>query len=258
MRFRRVISVLVVCVCAFHAYAQIPIVPRDQLMSVTNPRHSSDSAFLKFDSKYVKAEPMNEDDAPRTFVYTFENVGSKEMTIKRLVSTCSCALASADRSTVSPGEKCSITVRYNPKGHPGRFERKIFVYTQDGNSPSAVLKLAVEVQYGTDLAGLYPVDMGKIRLRRPEMIFTKGKKAVESIRFVNVSGEDLRLGCEEMFLPECLSFRTEPAVVPDGREGMIHISYDPLKDDGVDRVRVVLKNTGLTPSRSTVKVMVKE
>lgn len=249
---------MIVCVCTLHAHAQIPIVPRDQLMSVTNPRHSSDSAFLKFDKKYIKADPMNEDDSSRTFVYTFENVGPRDLTIKRLVSTCSCALAVADKLTVAPGGECSITVRYNPKGHPGRFERKIFVYTQDGNAPSAVLKLAVEVQYGSDLSGQYPVDMGKIRLRRSEMIFTRGRKAVESIRFVNVSGEDLSLVCEDMFLPECLSFRTEPAVVPDGREGMIHISYDPSMDDGLDKTRVVLKNTGLTPSRSTVKVIVKE
>jgi hypothetical protein len=148
-------------------------------------------------------------------------------------------------------------VTYNPKGHPGKFERKIFVYTQDGNAPAAVLRLSVEVATGADLSQEWPVQMGGIRLRRSEVAFSAGAKGVEQLRFINLSGRPLALQCEENFLPECLSFRTEPEVVEDGAEGVIVISYDPSLPGVRDSMNVILKGLGLPPTKSSITVRIK-
>ena len=244
-------------VSAMTADAQLRMVSRDKLQEVANPALSADSASLSFEQKHIIAEPMNEDDAPTSFAYRFTNVGKETVTIKRLVSTCSCASAVCPVKEVAPGASAEISVTYNPKGHPGKFERKIFVYTQDGNSPAVVLRLSVEVATGADLSQEWPVQMGSIRLRRSEVAFSAGAKGVEQLRFINLSGRPLALQCEENFLPECLSFRTEPEVVEDGAEGVIVISYDPSLPDARESMNVILKGLGLPPTKSSITVRIK-
>ena len=254
MNLRRVISIISIwALAAMMASAQMRIIPREKVDEVSNPRLSEDSASVAFDVMHIIADPMNEDDAPKNFVYTLKNVGKETLEIVRLVSTCSCATATCPARYVAPGESAQINVRYNPKGHPGRFERKIFVYTQEGNSPAAVLKLTVDVSNGSDHAVLWPIQMGGIRLRTTEVTFTQGKKAVETISFINVSGKPLRLECETAFMPACLSFSCEQ--VENGKEGVMQITYDPSKPGARESLKLILKGLGLPPSKSSITVI---
>ena len=251
---RRILAVSIILLAGTPAFSQLRILPREKIESVANPRLSRDSAALTFDTRHIVAEPMNEDDAPKTFVYRFTNAGKEPLVIKRLVSSCSCAAAVAVKTEIGPGESSQIRVTYNPKGHPGRFERKIFVYTEGEDDPAAILRLSVDVSNGTDMSREWPVQMGPIRLRRQEVTFAEGVKAVEKMRFVNLSGKPLTLSCEEAFLPECLSFKTDPAIVADGEEGQIVISYDPSASGSRKTMKVILKGLGLPPSKATITV----
>ena len=238
---------VIVWAMACDASAQMKIISRERVEAVSNPRLSADSASVVFDTKHIVAEPMSEDDAPKTFVYKFRNVGDKPLQILRLVSTCSCASATCAVKSVAPGASAEISVKYYPKGHPGSFERKVFVYTQEGNDPAAVLSLSVEVTSGSEHSTLWPIQMGGIRLRRSE--------AVETINFLNLTGKTLKLECEEMFLPESISFSSEP--VADGAEGVMTVTYDPSKPGAEYSVKLILKGLGLPPSRSTINIRIK-
>ena len=253
MKFLRVISIIFIwALAAMTASAQMKIIPREKVDEVSNPHLSADSSSVAFDVTHIIADPMNEDDAPKNFVYTFKNVGVKTLKIVRLVSTCSCATATCSVKTVEPGASAKINVRYNPKGHPGNFERKVYVYTQQGNRPAAVLRLSVDVSNGADHATLWPIQMGGIRLRTTEVTFTQGKKSVETISFLNLSGGTLKLECETAFLPACLTFSSEE--VPNGSEGSMQISYDPTKPGERETFKLILKGLGLPPSKSTITV----
>ena len=251
-----IMAMCVTVISAATASAQIRIVPQDRLEEVSSPRLSADSASLRFDVRHIVADPMNEDDAPHIFVYAFTNEGSSTLHIERLVSTCSCASATCSVKEVKPGQKAEIRVKYNPKGHPGRFERKVFVYTQKGNAPAAVLRLSVDVSSGADLSAEWPVQMGPIRLRRSEVSFAGVGKAVETIRFINVGDRPVELQCETAFLPECLEFSTVPATVQPGAEGRIRIAFDPSKPGIRETMKIILKSLGLPPSKSTITVII--
>lgn len=255
MSGRIILTFLLIFGVSFCAKAQMKILPRETIDNVANPRLSPDSAALNFDTRHITAEPMNEDDAPSTYIFRFENVGDRALNVDRLVTTCSCASASIDKREVKPGERAEIAVRYNPKGHPGRFERRVFIYTSASTDPAAVLKLTVNVENGKDLSDVWPVQMGPIRLRRSSVDFTKGEKAVEKLRFINLSGKPLKLQCEEAFLPECLSFSVD--MVKEGKEGEIVISYDPSKPGARDQMKVILKGLGLPPTKATITVNIK-
>ena len=235
--------------------AQTRIIPQAQREAVSNPRHSADSADLSFAQKHIVAEPMSEDDAPKTFVYRFENVGKETVTIRRMTSSCSCASAVCHQASVRPGEGAEILVTYNPKGHPGRFERKVFVYTQEGNAPAAVLKLSVDVSSGADHSTEWPLQMGGIRLRRSEVNFVQGRKAVETVSFINLTGKTLELECEEMLLPESITFEADP--VENMAEGTMRISYDPSKPGDREAVKLILKGLGVPPSKSSITIRIK-
>lgn len=238
------------------ASSQIRIIPKEKLMSVSQPEHSSDSVSFDFETRHIVAEQMNEDDAPQIFRYRFRNAGEDTLEVKRLVSTCSCATAVCTRNAVPPGETAEVRVTYNPKGHPGRFERRIFVYTVDDTAPAAVLKLSVDVQKGKDLSLEWPVQKGNIRLRRSEVRFQADTKAVESLRFVNLSGRPLRLECEKAFLPEYLSFDVVPEVVEPDCEGVMRISYCPSSREPRKDVRLILKGLGVPPSQSVINIKI--
>ena len=244
--------IVVWALAAVSASAQMRIIPRDKVEAVSNPRLSADSASLAFETRHIVAEKMTEDEAPKTFIYRFENVGDKDVEIVRLVSTCSCATATCSVKSVAPGASAEISVKYYPKGHPGRFERKVFVYTQDGNVPAAVLRLSVDVASGSDLSTEWPIQMGGIRLRRGEVTFIEGQKAVETVSFINLTGKTLKLECETMFLPQCFAFSSEP--VDNGAEGKITITYDPAKPGVRDNVKLILKGLGLPPSQSSITI----
>lgn len=254
--FRIIPAVLAFFAMSLTVTAQMRIVPRERLQSVNYPRLSGDSASVLFDVRQIAADPMNEDDPPSVFRYGFTNVGNDPLHVRMVTTTCSCLSASCDRQTVAPGEKAYITARYNPEGHPGRFERRIFLYTQEGASPAAVLTLDVDVAAGPDLSDEYPVSMGPVRLRRGEVAFESGKKAVEKIRFMNLSGRTLALGCEELFLPDCITFETRPAEVRDGQEGELVIGYDPQKGECKRTVILMLKGLGLPPRQSAVTIRI--
>ena len=241
------------CICA---QAQIKVVPREKLEAVNNPRLSVDAASLKFEIMYIEAEPMGEDDGIQTFVYPFENIGKDTVQIKRLVSTCSCATAICPVTRLLPGESSEVTVRYNPKGHPGAFERKVFLYTDDSPSPAAILRLSVKVERGADMSGLYPVSMGNIRVRTREIAVKKDVRTTVRCVFVNVSDKPLKLECEKAMLPSCLTVKSEPEIVAGGQEGEIVITYDPSMGAARSKMPVMLKGLGVPPSQSTITVTV--
>lgn len=234
------------------AGAQIRLVSKDKLKSVNSPQLSRDSASLDFVTRHIVAEPMAEDDAPVRFSFEFRNVGRGRLEINRLVSTCSCAQAICTKKTVASGEKAEIIVTYNPKGHPGRFERKIFVYTDDGELPAAVLRLSVHVENNMDIAGQYPISMGKIRLKTAAARFREGTSDYVKISFVNVSGRVLRFDCDRTFLPECIKFYAPPTRPLE--EAQMVVRYDSTAPGARERMTVFLNDLGVPPSQSSLTV----
>lgn len=253
MRISRIIFSLVLALCILpEAGAQLKLVSKEKLKSVNSPQLSRDSASVSFETRHIVAERMTEDDAPKTFTYEFTNVGRSKLEIKRLVSTCSCAQAICTKKVVAPGEKASVMVTYNPKGHPGRFERKIFIYTQEGDAPAAVLKLSVDVENSMDISGQYPVSMGKIRLKRRAVRFNEGADAVERLKFINVSGRVLRFDCDRAFLPECIQFYAPPTRPLEEAEMVIR--YDSTKPGVREKMTVFLNDLGVPPSQSSITI----
>ncbi len=228
---------------------------------------------LGFSRTRIEAGEISEDEKPQ-YEYEFMNKGDKPVRIMRISTTCgSCLKAESDRMTVNPGEKAKITVSYFPKGHPGKFERRIFIFTDAVSSvPAATLELAVSVKMGDDLSPYYPVNMGRIRMKTAGISFRKGRSEGICLEYLDVTGKDFRPQIAEEFLPPYLKVSVTPpselagdeyAVLEDsarGKVGEICISFNDEafpQDRETAEVPVMLKGLGTGPSSSTIKVIVK-
>ncbi len=125
------------------AGAQLRILPKSQIDSIANPPLAQNAGTMCFDKVLIDGVRMSQEDAPRTFEYSFVNRGSSALVISRLVSTCSCAVATYDKRVVKPGERGVIRLTYNAKGRVGTNLQRVFVYTADNSQPTAILRLEV-------------------------------------------------------------------------------------------------------------------
>jgi hypothetical protein len=144
---RRVRAIVLFCLllAPVAAYGQMKIIPKARLDSVARPPLADNAKSLCFDRIAWDAGVMNESDAPKDFAFGFVNKGTKDLLVRKMVTTCSCVQAQCDKSVVKAGERAVITLKYTPAGHVGGFVRRVFVYTDDHDQASAVLSLSVRV-----------------------------------------------------------------------------------------------------------------
>lgn len=251
--------------CPSEMSGQIRLVPKDRLDSIANPKLSSLSSGLIFGKTVMDAGRINEDGGEKVYYYSFRNETGKILEIKRMTTNCSCVSAVCTPMQVHPEASATVRVVYRPEGHPGKFERRVLLYAdykENGvmrleKAPAAILKLKVEVLPSNDLSGLYPYAKGSIRLRRDTVSFRKGTGGVEQLRFVNLGGKSLRLGCGEWTLPEFLRCTVTPETVQNREEGMITVEYIP--ESGKTGIfPIVLKGLDVPPSESAIYVKIEK
>tara|TARA_Y100000385_G_scaffold195470_1_gene202339 strand:- start:480 stop:866 length:387 start_codon:yes stop_codon:yes gene_type:complete len=73
-------------------------------------------------------------------VFTFKNVGTADLIITNVKSTCGCTIPKKPKNPILPGESSEIIVRYDTK-RVGPFRKTITVSTNQKESPYIALKL---------------------------------------------------------------------------------------------------------------------
>ena len=221
------------------------------------PEVSEAGASMHFRTKVIDTGTIDETAVPPEYGYTWTNTGDRPVTVLKVSTTCGCAVPSFDRQPVAPGESGSLTITYHPKGHPGKFERRIFVYTDlSGSRPAAVLSLKGYVEAADVPVWLYRYRMGNLCLRRTSVKFDGQKKGVERIMCMNAGDTPLTIGADAGLLPPFLTLRCEPETIPPGGEADIVVSYDPgaVPMRMLKAVPVILTGLDLPPSQRTIQV----
>ncbi len=77
--------------------------------------------------------------------YTFTNSGEKPVTIRDITTSCSCTVADLDKRVYAPGESGSIEVVFEHGQRSGQQQKTIAVVTDERDSPSYELELAVNI-----------------------------------------------------------------------------------------------------------------
>ena len=212
------------------ASAQIKLISREKLDSVANPNTVAGENILFEGGDKHSFGTISEDAGKWEKSLVWFNVSDQTLVVTRVTTTCSCLQAVADKGAVGQGGKSTIRIAYYPKGHPGKVEQRLFVYTNLSSSkPTAVVTLKGEVTPSADHSTDYPYHRGELRLRRDSLHLKGDRVQTERIACLNSGKRAMRLTVDTLLSSRGLSLRTEPEVLPAGGEGDLVITYKPDK-----------------------------
>lgn len=226
------------------AQAQWHTVSRSRLDSLANPPMAEGREAMAFERTTVTAEPIEENGGAKSYTFSWRNEGRTPLVITRVRSTCGCAVAAYDREPVAAGAKGTVTVTYHPKGHPGAFRQRIFLYTQlDDTRPTAILTLAGEVIPSTRPTYAYPHAKGSLLLKHDEVAFAASRRGVESIECLNGGDDTLHISVDTLLLPPCVRAEFVPAVLAPGGVGELTVRFDPSAGRAPRHLPVMLRGS---------------
>lgn len=246
-----------VLLTAAPAQGQIRIVSRALLDSLANPGLAPGSEAMAFEQTRIDTGDIDEDGSPKSFVFRWRNAGNEPLVITRVKSTCGCAVATYDRQPVKPGQNSEVVVTYHPKGHPGRFQRKIFLFTQlAANAPTATLELAGQVIPSTRPTYAYPYAKGSLLLKQQEIRFDGTELRTERIECLNAGDATLRVKVDKQLLPPCIEAEFLPEELKAGELGELTVRFDPSAGRAPQRVPLILQGLGLSPGQSSILIRI--
>lgn len=95
---------------------------------------------MSFGTRSIDLGTVSEDSAMVTASVEWKNTGDSPVAVLMAKTTCSCLAVEYDRTPVPPGGTGRMVLTYYPKGHPGKIDRKVFVYAGlEASGPDAVL-----------------------------------------------------------------------------------------------------------------------
>lgn len=197
---------------------------------VNPPLLKEGGQVFRFDSLRRHIGMIYDTDAPKSCKYSFRNVSGKDVRITKITTSCGCTAAAFSSEMLAPGMQSTITLVYNPKNRIGTVDTHAFVYADVSDKlPVARLTLTGEVVC-SDEWNYLPSGMGYLRLKRKQVVFSEMTSDVcpsERILCANAGKKPLKLSA--LMLPPYAAFRTEPVVIPPGKEADLVITVDGSK-----------------------------
>lgn len=149
----------------------------------------------------------------------FVNTGDAPVVITDMRVTCGCTTPRYPKGEIAPGDTAVVTVTYSALGRPGRFKKKVYVYTDAETDRHTLTVSGVVIGDENTLKSRYPVAAGKMRLRNNTVAFgemNRGKIKTAFIDAYNHSTDTLHP--EWKNVPEYLSVISTPAAVAPGEQ----------------------------------------
>lgn len=235
---------------------QIRIVPRTQLDSLAHPATAPGADAMRFSQTQLDAGKIGEQDAPRSYTFRWRNTGTTPLVITRVRTTCGCAVATWEKRPVTADGEGWVTITYHPKGHPGVFDRRIFVYTQLSDKlPTAILNLRGVVVASQQTADDYPHAIGALRLKQQSVRFAPDQGVqTERIECLNTGDKPLR-PVGNTGKAQHIVFACEPETLAPGQKGDLVIRFDPARaPQTLTPVVLLLEAENLSPEQRTIRI----
>ncbi|MBQ9077491.1 MAG: DUF1573 domain-containing protein [Muribaculaceae bacterium] len=149
----------------------------------------------------------------------FVNTGDSPVVITDARATCGCTTPEYPESPVAPGDTATVTVSYNALGRPGRFNKKVYLYTNTEKEKYTLTISGVVIGDEDTVRSRYPVDAGELKLRNSTVAFGELKRGKIKTVFLDAynQGTDT-LYPEWKNVPEYLSILSAPEAVASGEQ----------------------------------------
>lgn len=185
---------------------------------------SQNTNGIVFEPKSHDFGSFSEDGDNQTCNFKFTNHRKELVVIAHVQTTCGCATADYTRQPIPPGKTGIISITYNPKGRPGKFNRSILV-NFTGIEEKIKLSISGMVTPGVVRKDKrFPYVMGELQLKTTGFRFApmRSEEQERSIRVIN-SGE-IPLRVQFHSSNPIFSGKLEPDVLSPDSIGEIKIS----------------------------------
>ncbi len=175
---------------------------------------------------------FNEDNGVASCRFRYVNTGDAPLVVLDVHTSCGCTTPDYSTKPVAPGDTATITVKYDPAGRPGRFNKKIQVDTNTPDRRSKLTITGVVVGSSASVARRYPVEMDAMKLRNGAVMFGRVSKGHMKSIFVegyNRSNDTIRPAVA--YKPDCVDIVFEPTAVGPGEQVSIVCYYHSTKNN---------------------------
>lgn len=177
---------------------------------------------------------FSEDMGMVTCEFKVINTGNEPLVIYSARANCGCTTPKYNPDPVQPGDTLVISVAYDAKGRPGKFNKNVYVTTNVGNVSLDIVGTVMGAS--NTLKSRYPIEAGKMRLDTSILTFgtvPKGKSAWAYVKGYNVSTDSLHPSVFSK--PEYVDIVFEPKAVGPGEQFVMSATAvsERCKDWGV-------------------------
>jgi hypothetical protein len=231
---KKILLILSLLVLSFSAFAQ--------------GENNAVKSGVLFDKKVFDFGDVLRENKNYTCTFIVENQIDKPLVLLSVKTSCSCLKAEVVDKVVKAGSEGEIKLTYNPKGHMGAFEQRVYIYTNLSQSvPTAVLYVVGRVVASASHASEYPYHRGMLRLRQDNLQVEAGREQTMRVACYNAGTRAMRLREDTLLSSRGVTMRSEPEVLAGGAEGDLIITYSPTKGVKEQSLRLYIMGLTLPP-----------
>ncbi len=179
---------------------------------------------------------------PVTAVFEFQNKGHRKLRITDVLPDCYCTVVDYPKEPIGGNDKFQIKMTYDAR-QLGHFDKQAAIISTGNEKPIYIRMTGVVLSDYIDFKGLYPVDMGDLRLDRDELEFddvNRGDIQVQELHIYNKGNKIYHPNL--MHLPDYLTATVSPERLAPNRSGKITVTLNSakLRDFGLTQTTIFL------------------
>ncbi len=188
---------------------------------------------IKFDSEQHNFGTIQEAGGSVTHNFTFTNTGGAPLVITNVSTGCGCAVPNWTKQPVKPGERGFVTVVFDPRNMPGKFNKSLVVSSTSVSGNTVLRILGEVIPRESTIEDEFAFPIGSLRFKTNHLSFgniAPGQIKVDSLSFINLSDKTLSLSFKH--IPEFMKLNAIPQSIKPGQRGRLEITYNAaLKND---------------------------
>lgn len=213
---------------------------------------------IKFEKTIHDYGTIKEEIGKATAKFMFTNIGTGDLKIVKVTTSCGCTASDYSKNVIKPGEKGYVSAIYFTAHRPGPFRKSITVIVNDADHPNSVLFIKGTVTPKMKSKGdFYPTAIGNLKLMSNHIAFNEIATTdirTDSLKVFNNWDHPMEIGFTQV--PSHITVKAVPSTLQPKAEGYLVVTFDANKkyDFGLVYDRIGIKTNDIVQPLKTLNV----
>ena len=215
--------------------------------------------ILEFEKETHDFGQIKETNASVEYSFSFVNTGDAPSKIINVKASCGCTTSYWTKEEILPGDSGLVTALYSTVNRPGPFTKSLLVTSSASNSEISLFITGHVTPRAKTIEDRLTIKLGAMRVKYRSFNLekiTNEKPVVKKFDVYNNSDSVLVFIADSTETPDHLRLAFEPLELQPKEEGLIKITYDPVKknDLGYQTDGVIFLTNEKTDSIKRIRV----